>query len=421
MNRNDHNRRRQKRRLLTASTSLLILLLIFCSSASAQEWDGDATVEFDEAQEQETPPQDERRPAAEQRRSSEAERAAPRQTARERQREVRDATRRQLNSEARTVHIYQLVEEMIDEIISDVAQLNVRAFSPVAFRNMNLTPNLSAQFGEFVESTLISALVTHTDVNVRRCVACNSLRSRVDEDDWVVSMGLVHHEDLVAEAARIGANSFLDARLSYFPGANIVAMQVEIFRAEDGAVLWTETYRSDATTAAILRTGDRVESRAERVAELERRIDARPYYGHTLTAGATYIPYDSPRGGLSGASIGYRLYERFGPELRYYFGIGAEGFANFSDDAILGSFIYATLQMQLSQPNLNSPIYRTGPAVGGFFAGTEGNSFFAEWGIDAVLQFRLGAGASIFYFLPTEFAGYDLGGFGLRGRVTFNW
>lgn len=339
---------------------------------------------------------------------------------RERQ-EIRDATRRQLQTESDSIHIYQLAEEMIDEVIADVSELNPRPLAPVALRQMSLTPNLNDQFGEFVESTLVTALATHTEVSVKRCVACNAMRSRVADGDWVVTRGLVHHDDLVDEARRLGAKTFMDARFSFFPEANVVAMQIEIFRADDGAVLWSETYRSDATTAAILRTGDRVESRRERVSELERKLDARPYYGYQMTFGIGHIPYDHPDAGYGGIMMGVRLYEKFGSERQYLYALGADAFANFRDDGILGSFVYGMLQTEILEPNLNHPTVRTGPAAGGFFAGSEGNSFFAEWTLDAIFQFRLGAGASVFYFVPTEFVGRDLGGFGAKGRLSFTW
>src|SRR5690606_6272540 len=118
---------------------------------------------------------------------------------------------------------------------------------------------------------------------------------------------------------------------------------IRFVAADDGRVLWTETYRSDATTAAILRTGDRVLPRVERVKELERLLEARPTYGHILYVGGTHIPHDGPRGGITGAALGYRLYEKFGKDRRWMFGIGAEGFANFGDNALLGSFVGATL------------------------------------------------------------------------------
>lgn len=407
----------------TSSILLLAALLLAPAFASAQQWGAaDVSVDLEEdvdaVSPQPAPAPGELAPENDIREAPSPQAAS---RARASDREIRQAIERQIQGDKNAIHIYQLVEEIIDEVIADVVDLNPRAIAPAAFRTMNLTPNLSAQFGEFVESTLISALATHSQIAIKRCIACASLRSRVDGDEWVVTRGLVHHDELQQEAERLGAVSFLDARLSFFPGANIVAMQVEFVRASDGAVLWTETYRSDASTAAILRTGDRVQSRHERVQELERRIDQRPYYGHQLFTGAGYIPYDSPRGGLSGATIGYRLYEKFGPDQRYLFGVGAEGFANFTDEGILGAFVGATFQMELLPPNLNLPSLRTGPTIGGFFAGTEGNSFTAEWGLDAILQFRLGAGLSLLYFLPVEFAGYDLGGFGFKARASFNW
>ena len=100
----------------------------------------------------------------------------------------------------------------------------------------------------------------------------------------------------------------------------------------------------------------------------------------------------------------------------------AEGFANFSDaNPLLGSFVGATLLYEIIEPNLNSPTYRTGPTLSGFFAGTEGNSVALEWGFDVALQFRLGLGLSIMYFNPVEFAGGDLGGLGYKFRASFNW
>jgi len=339
----------------------------------------------------------------------------------ERYYQVRESARRQIQSGQNQVHIYQLVEEMVDEVVADVDDLNANVVSPIAVRRIGLSPNLSQQFGQFVEATLVSNLANNTPMTLKRCVACESLRSRVEDGQWVVSLGLVEQKDLVREAKRLGVVAFLDAKFSWFPGANIVAMEVEITRAKDGAILWSETYRSDSTTAAILRTGDRVLTRRERVKELERKLEARPYYGHILYLGGSHIPYDSPQGGISGMAIGYRLYEKFGEDRRWMFGIGAEGFAKFGQNALLGSFVGAALHYELFARNLSSPTSRVGVAGEGFFAGNEGNSAAIEAMVDATLQFRLGLGASVMYFVPTKFAGYDLGGIGWKVRASFNW
>ncbi len=341
----------------------------------------------------------------------------------ERKKEIEQALERQLNTGQNQVHIYQLVEEMTDEVVADLRSLRVASMSPAAVRNVGLTPNLSSQFGEFVEATLVSAVANHTDIKVKQCQACESLRSRVEDDEWVVSMGLTKLEQLREEAERLGVDAFMDAKFSYFPKANIVAMQLEFIRADDGAVLWTETYRSDSTTAAILRTGDRIKTRKERVDELTRKIEERPRYGHMVYGGAAYIPYDSPAGGATGASLGYRLYEEFGAKRRWRYGLNAEGFGHFGEatTSVVGSFVGATLQYEVFEPDLNKPVLRTGPMVSGFVAGQQGNSAAFQWDVDLQMQFRLGAGASLMYFVPTTYQGSDLGGFGYKLRVSFNW
>jgi len=348
---------------------------------------------------------------------------------REEERERQEALRRQIRSGQRAVPIYQIAEEMIDEVVVDVRNVRAVAVSPTAMRKMGLTPNLSDQFGDFVEATLVNALANDTEIDVKRCEACQSLRSRIDNGDWVVSLGMTRQEQLRSEAQRLGVKTFLNARFSYYPGANVAAMNVEFVRADDGKVLWSETYRSDSTTAAILRSGDREKSRQERVDELERKIEERPYFGYMLYLGNAHIPYDSPDGGITGASLGIRLYEQWGPQKRWRYGIGGEAFANLSSNPLAGAFLGATVQYEILEPNLNRPTVRTGPTISGFLSGIGGgggggqqaNSGAIEWGVDVVMQFRLGAGLSLMYFIPTTFAGSDLGGFSYKARISFNW
>jgi TolB-like protein len=335
--------------------------------------------------------------------------------------EVSARMKQYVQSGQRAITVHQIVEEMIDDFIADSRDLNIAALSPLAIRRVGMTPNLSPAFGEWTESELITALNRHTDIQVKRCIACNALRSSLQGDEWVVQLGLIEQRELAEEAQRLGVVAFMDAFVSYVPGANVVSLNVQIYRAEDGKVLWSETYRSDATTAAILRSGDRVLTRSEARAELVRKIEQRPYYGYSAWFGIGYLPYSGPAGGITGIAPGIRLYEEFGEDKRYMFGIFAEGFLNFASNPITGAFIGATMQYQINEPNLNDVIMRAGGSVAGFLAGTEGNSFALQGDFDLIMQFRLGAGVSVMYFVPTTFAGADLGGLGAKARVTFNF
>ncbi len=321
-----------------------------------------------------------------------------------------------------SVHIYQLVEEMVDDLTEDLRSLNPTVVSPMAFQGLHLTPNLSASFGTFVEGTILAAVAGQTNHDIKRCVACRALHTRAEDDVWVIRMGMVRQEDMQSEAEKLGVVTFLRAALSWFPRANVVALQAEVVRALDGAVLWSEVYRSDASTAAILRTGTRIQTREERVLELERKLARRPYYGYRVWGGAARIPYDRPEGSLNGVSAGIQIFERFGEDNRWLYGITADGFMRIATDIpLLGAFALGALQYEIFPPNLNNIVIFTGPALGGFLAGTEGNSVVAEWTVDVVLNMRLGGGASIFYFRPVEFVGRDLGGVGAKLRASATW
>ena len=330
------------------------------------------------------------------------------------------AMERQLDGDQGALHLFQILEEISDDLITDLRQLQGEVVSPLAMRRLQLTSNLDRDVGRLAEAYLRAAITNHTEIDLKRCIACDALRSRVERGTWVTTLGLVEHEQMVREAERLGVVAFLDTRLAYFPNANLVALQVEILRAEDGAILWSETYRSDATTAAALRTGERVEVRQDRVEELERKLAEDPVYGHVLMVGGAQIPYDSPDGNLAGPLAGYRFVEQFGEDQRWLYGL--EIAVMMSTQITAGLFVQALMQYQLNAPNLNDPLLRTGPSGGAFILfGNEGSSGLVEWTFDAIFQFRLGAGASLFYYLPTTFAGADLGGLGFKGRVTFNW
>jgi len=75
----------------------------------------------------------------------------------------------------------------------------------------------------------------------------------------------------------------------------------------------------------------------------------------------------------------------------------------------------------MSEPNLNHPEVWVYAEAGGMFSGNEGNTLYVESGADVHLKWRLSLMAGLTYVKPTTYAGYDLGGPGLRARVGLNW
>jgi hypothetical protein len=264
-------------------------------------------------------------------------------------------------------------------------------------------------------------------VKIAMCPECNAMRSRVEDGNWILTVGAVNADDLRRIGAKTGVKTFMDLDFSYSPTSNVVWMSAIVYRASDGGVVWSDAYRSDATMAALLRTGRRIPTRAERAAELEQKINMRPYYGYAISLGVAQMGYSAKTGDIAGAQASLRFHEKFGEDLTSLFGLTAGIFTtgppsmNKVPQALNSILIGAYYSYDLSPPNLNRPevwLYAEG---GGMFSGNEGNTFYVESGLDTHIKWRMSLQGGLMYVFQTKFSGYDLGGVGFRIRAAMNW
>jgi len=329
-----------------------------------------------------------------------------------------------------SIDFFELVDDILDEIARQLAREDPNLLSPMSIRLVRLSANLRPEFARTLETRLIARLVNSTNVKITVCAECTSLRSRVEDGNWMVTMGAVKQEDLRRIGQTTGIKTFMDVDFTYAPNSNVVWMQAMAFRASDGGVVWSDAYRSDATMAALLRTGRRIPTRAERAAELEQKINARPNYGYAASLGVAQIGYTAPTGSIAGAQVSLRFHEKFGEDLGSLFGLSAGIFttgppkaptAGGGPTALNSILLGAYFSHNLSPPNLNRAevwLYTEG---GGMFSGNEGNTFYVEGGLDTHLKWRLSLQGGLMYVFPTKFSGYDLGGVGFRLRAAMNW
>ena len=329
-----------------------------------------------------------------------------------------------------SIDFFELVDDILDEIARQLAREDPNLLSPMSIRLVRLSANLRPEFARTLETRLIARLVNSTNVKITVCTECTSLRSRVEDGNWMITMGAVKQEDLRRIGQTTGIKTFMDVDFTYAPNSNVVWMQAMAFRASDGGVVWSDAYRSDATMAALLRTGRRIPTRAERAAELEQKINARPNYGYAASLGVAQIGYKAPTGSIAGAQVSLRFHEKFGEDLGSLFGLSAGIFTTGPPKAqnmpgvptsLNSIMLGAYFSHNLSPPNLNRAevwLYTEG---GGMFSGNEGNTFYVESGLDTHLKWRLSLQGGLMYVFPTKFAMYDLGGVGFRLRAAMNW
>jgi hypothetical protein len=323
------------------------------------------------------------------------------------------------------VNFYELVDEILDEIAYQLSKQDAMAMSPLAIRMVRLSPDLRPEFAGTLEARLLARISQVTSIRTAVCIECSSMRSRVENGQWLVSLGAVRQEDLQRIGRAQGIKTFVDLDFTFNPSASTIWMEAVAFRASDGGVVWSDAYRSDATTAMLLRSGHRVPSRAERLEELEHKIQGRPYFGYMVSVGLARLGYNGPTGDIGGPMATIRIHERFGENNQQLFGLSVGIFftgvptagKNVLNSLMSGAY-YST---NLSEPSLNQPEIWVYGELGGMFSGNQGNTFYGEGGLDVHLKWRLSMVGGLQYVLPTHFADHDLGGLGYRLRLAFNW
>jgi hypothetical protein len=323
------------------------------------------------------------------------------------------------------IDFYELVDEMLDEVVFQLGKQDPALLSPMAIRLVRLSPELAPEFAGTLEARLLARIGQATAIRTAICVECTAMRSRVENGQWLVTLGAVRQEDLQRIGRAQGIKTFVDLGFTFNAQSNMIWMEAVAFRASDGGVLWSDAYRSDATTALLLRTGRRIPSRAERLDELEQKLQARPSYGYMVALGLAKFGYNGPTGDIGGPIMTVRIHERFGEDQQQLFGLSAGFFFTGAPQAgknvlnsLLGGAYYSR---NLSERSLNQPEVWLYGELGGMFSGNEGNTFYAESGVDVHLKWRFSMAGGLQYVLPTRFADHDLGGLGYRLRLAFNW
>ena len=319
-----------------------------------------------------------------------------------------------------SVSVSVLIDELLDELAYQLSKEDPRALSPVAIRWVKLSPNLRADLALSAETRLQARLAKTTQLVQLVCTDCRSLRSRVENGEWVVSLGVVRQADLKQLAEDLGARVFMDVDVQYMPGPRDprVTLSARAFRATDGRLLWSTSIRADETTAAVLRTGRKPMSRDEQLLELEQRLDRRSRFEQMLSVGAALLPYDSPKGDVGVETFAYQLQEAFGEQLRHFFGLRAEFFLN--TDRLQVGIVEGAFSWRATEKNLNWGELRLNASAGAVIGDTAQTPIL-EAGLDYIMRFRFSLGAGGLYIVPAKFGAFDLGGFGLRARVGINF
>lgn len=313
----------------------------------------------------------------------------------------------------------ELIDEILADVTAELALLPPNQVSPMAIRQVALGSNVKPAFAKQLKAAIVSAVHTGTRLRLRHCVECAATRTRIEGDEWVVTRGIVTTEELRDVGRRLGVRAFLDVSFGFDPESSVVEIHFELIRASDALILWAETFRADETTPLLLRSSDAPVRRDQRLRDLQLLLEGRPFFGYAVSTGFALIPYDAPDGDITGATVGFRVYERFGRDRRVMFGLDVLGFLN--TERLAGAFLSAGAWWVPLPPTFIFPELRLGGKAGAFIAGSEGNAAAFQLGGEALLRYRFGVYAYAMFMTTSNFQGRDLGGLGVNTGLSFNW
>ncbi|MBI4814959.1 MAG: hypothetical protein HY791_01795 [Deltaproteobacteria bacterium] len=318
------------------------------------------------------------------------------------------------------VWLDELIQEIVDEATAAILELPKTSVSPIALRTVALGANVAPSMRAHLVSALITGIHSGTEVKVVECLECQTMTARVEGDRFVMRKGLVSSEQARAVAAQIGATSFLDVAFGFDRERAAVEMDFRVVRAADSMVIWAESYRADGETPVLYRMSDSPKRRLARLEQLEALLEGRPTFGYSVGLGFGLLPYDDPEGGdISGVTLAWRIFERFGADGRVLFGLELAGFL--SPERLAGGMLSAGSWWLPFRPDLTNPELRLGVKGGALLVGNQGNAACFQVGAELLLRFRFGVYAYALFLTKSEFDGRDLGGVGGTAGVSFNW
>jgi hypothetical protein len=329
-----------------------------------------------------------------------------------------------INATRGEITLGELVDEILADVVAELARFSKKKVSPIAIRQISLGANVAEPYGRKLRNHIIAQIHAGTEHEIVRCVECDATRTRVEGGQWIITKGLVTTEEMKAVGEAIGAKSFLDVTFGFEPEQGMVEMDFQLVRAEDAAILWADTFRADETTPILLRSSTAPMKRKDRLEELERLLEGRPYYGIHASAGFMLIPYSGQNGDIAAVTAGFRVYERFGYERRIMFGLDLMGLLN-TARPIAGGILSAGAWWIVFRPDFLTPEIRIGGKGGAFIAGSQGNAGVFQLGAESLLRYRFGVYLYALFMTKSAYIAQnesgDLGGVGVSTGLSFNW
>lgn len=148
---------------------------------------------------------------------------------------------------------YATVDDTLGDFEFDLKHEAVKGVDNIAIRDIVVSENVPRSFTPHLEGYITERILRATKSKVIQCLGCRARRTTLKEGEISMTSPQTNQKELQRLAKARGIQHFLDVTFTYQPTGIIVSMTIT--EPATANVIWSRTYNSESSRAALLRRG----------------------------------------------------------------------------------------------------------------------------------------------------------------------
>jgi hypothetical protein len=149
---------------------------------------------------------------------------------------------------------YSALDDTLGDFEYDLKNAKVKGSDSLSIREIAANERVPRSFAPHIEYLLTERMLRATKNKVIQCVGCGARKmSLVEGNKITITSAKTDVKELARVAKQQGIKHFLDVAFTYQPGG--LVMSLTITEPDGSAVVWSRTYNSETSRAALLRRG----------------------------------------------------------------------------------------------------------------------------------------------------------------------
>lgn len=199
---------------------------------------------------------------------------------------------------------YAVLDDTLGDFEFDLKHDAVKGTENIAIRDITVSERIPRSFTAHLEDLITERILRATKNKVIQCLGCRSRRTALSDDKISMISPRTSPKELQRVAKARGIQHFMDVTFTYQPTGIIMSMTIT--EPASANVVWTHTYNSESSRAAVMRRGldmDQLDPSTRRITEYPAILQYR------LSVDYLFEPNVSGTTGCLG--FAFRLVERY--------------------------------------------------------------------------------------------------------------